>query len=137
MEAEDDIFVSKIKKLELDNKKLTDEIYYLHREVFDLDCRLIECEQYSRRENIVISGIPNSIPQNQLENKVLDILNTIDCKVTSYDIAAVHRIGGKKSSKYPTNTIVRFVNRRAAIFCIENRDRLLECRKVLKMNLRF
>ena len=42
---------------------------------------MIESEQYSRRENLIISGIPESIKQERLELKVLEILETIDCRL--------------------------------------------------------
>ena len=61
--------LSNIKKIHVENKKLSDEIYNLQENLFDVDCRLIEVEQYSRRENLIISGIPDSVPQRDLEKK--------------------------------------------------------------------
>ena len=58
--------------------------------MFNLDCRLIENEQYSRRENLIISGIPENVTEDALELKVLQILETIGLSITSYEIAACH-----------------------------------------------
>ena len=93
-------------------------------------------EQYSRRENLIISGIPDSVPQKDLEHKVLQVLNTIGCDISKFEIVAAHRIG-RGSTKYPAQTIVRFTNRKIVSFCMTNRDRLKECRSILKWNLRF
>ena len=43
----------------------------------------------------------------------------------------------KKNDKFPAKTIVRFTNRKAVEFCLKNRDRLLEIKNEIKMNLRF
>ena len=101
-----------------------------------MDCRLIETEQYSRRDNLIISGIPESINQAKLEKTVIHILRTIGLGITSYEITACHRLK-KSNSKYPPQTIVRFINRRAVDFCLYHRDRLTEWKPTLKMNLRF
>ena len=104
--------------------------------MYNIDCRVIETEQYSRRENIIISGIPESINQNNLERTVIRILRTIGLKITSYEITACHRLK-KLNPKYPSRTIVRFTNRRSVDFCLLHRERLAECKPVLRMNLRF
>ena len=136
-----DILSTKINDVSLENKKLKNNFYKLldlRNEVFDMDCRLIECEQYSRRESLVISGIPNSVLQKDLEKEVIFILNSIGCRVTSYDISACHRLGRvNQNSKYPPRTIIRFTNRKIVIFCLERRDRLNEIKDKIKMNLRF
>ena len=132
---------TKVNAVTLENKKLKkniNKLLYLRDEVFDMDCRLIECEQYSRRESLVISGIPNSVLQKDLENEVKLILNSIGCRVNSYDISACHRLGRfNQNAKYPPRTIVRFTNRKIVLFCLDNRDRLINIRDSLKMNLRF
>ena len=54
-------------------------------------------EQYGRRNNIVISGIPDSVDINHLEESVTEVISDIDVKVTSNDIEACHRIGNKNN----------------------------------------
>ena len=104
--------------------------------MFNLDYRVIENEQYSRRENLIISGIPEIVSQDALEPKVLQILETIGLSITLYEIAACHRLKKHKSS-FPAHTIVRFTNRKAVEFCLTNRERLIRNKQKLKMNLRF
>ena len=50
-------------------------------------------EQYARRNNLEITGIPDSMPQKDLENKVVDILNAIGVNVSNDDFEDCHRIG--------------------------------------------
>ena len=66
--------------------------------------------QYGRRNNVVFSGIPENVPDNNLESTVITVLSDTDVQVESRDIEACHRIG-KPSSK-TQKTIVRFVNRK-------------------------
>ena len=117
-------------------RNLTRDYWDLENDVFNLDCRLIENEQYSRRENLIISGIPENVSQDALEPKVLQILETIGLSITSHEIAACHRLKKHKSS-FPAHTIVRFTNRKAVEFCLTNRERLIRNKQKLKMNLRF
>ena len=119
------------------NKYTTSEINDIVDEMYSYDCRLIRLEQYSRRESLVISGIPDNVPQNELETLVLNILRTIGVQtISSYEVCACHRLAKKRGDKYAARTIIKFTNRKIVEFCIENRDRLLKV-KPYKMNLRF
>ena len=118
-------------------KSISSEVCYLQDELYKIDCRLIETEQYSRHENLIISGIPESIKQEVLEQKVINIMKTIGLNITSYEIAACHRLRKAKNSRYPAPTIVRFTNRKAVDFCLINRSRLNRYKQELKLNLRF
>ena len=66
--------------------------------------------QYGRRNNVVLSGIPDNVPDNNLENTVISVLSDIDVQVEPRDIEACHRIG--KPTFKTQKTIVRFVNRK-------------------------
>ena len=96
----------------------------LEEKILELDIRLVECEQYSRRENIVISGIPNTVSQKDLQQKVIEILDLIGLKIIPDDIAACHRLYNPPGSYFPAKVIVRFGNRKIANFCLEHRDDL-------------
>ena len=106
-------------------------------DIYDLQCSAIKTDQYSRRENLVITGIPDSITnQVKLQQNVLDILHKIGLKdVTPYQITACHRLK-KKKENFPAPTIVRFTNRKIVEVCLKNKDRLNN-KKLLKLNLRF
>ena len=49
-------------------------------------------QQYSRQECLEISGIPDSIPNNNLEEFVLKIFNETGVTVNSRDVEACHRL---------------------------------------------
>ena len=53
---------------------LEQEMNKMNDDIFNLDTRIIECEQYSRRDCLVISGIPKTVPQDQPGNYLLDIM---------------------------------------------------------------
>ena len=45
----------------------------LEEQIISLDKNQVKSEQYSRRNNIELSGIPNDIPENNLQKVVIDI----------------------------------------------------------------
>ena len=128
---------SDVQKLKSRVDTFTTDLTEVNDYIFDMDCRIIENSQYSRRESIIISGIPDNIGQNSLETTVLHILSEIGLNLTSYEIAACHRLHKNPNSRYPAKTIVRFINRKAVDFCLVNRKKLIDKKDALKMNLRF
>ena len=97
-----------------------DFITFLEQEVSRLD-------QYGRRENIEILGIPARVSDKNLETEVVKILHKIGLThITHYSIVGCHRIGNK--DKYgPRSTIVRFFHRKDATSCIMNKKYLYHC----------
>ena len=86
----------------------------------------------------MVSGIPNSVSQNQLQKKVMDILDLIGLKLIPDDITACHRLYSPPQSQYPAKVVVRFYNRKVANFCLEHRDDLQQkAFEKLRLNLRF
>ena len=86
-------------------KRLQDENVILRNRCSNLEQKLIEfetstnkLEQYGRRNNIIISGIPESVNTEDLEESVTEILSDIDVNVTTNDIEACHRVG-KRDNK--------------------------------------
>ena len=71
-----------------------------------------QVEQYGRRNNIVISGIPDDISDNDLESTVIDIMKDVDVHINSSDLEACHRIGKSDRTTASKKTIVRFTNRK-------------------------
>ena len=67
------------------NNKLVDQVTWLERKFW-------ENEQYSWREHIEISGIPQSIEQIELEKIVLNVFDKIDAPVDPQNIEACHRL---------------------------------------------
>ena len=54
-------------------------------------------EQYSRRECLEISGIPESVSDNSLEDKIQGVLRGIDVEFDAKNIESCHRLKGKGS----------------------------------------
>ena len=104
--------------------------------MFEQDCRIIECEQYSRRENLIISGIPDSVTDDQLQDKIVDILTDLDIDVNYHDISTCHRLG-RSNRGYPARVIVRFTNRQIFHDCLAIKHTLKNKPRRLGMNLRF
>ena len=70
-------------------------------------------EQYGQRNNFEITGTLDDVEDQNLEEKVIEILDKSDLNVSSKDIEACHRMG--KSKNFSKTTIVRFINRKHAI----------------------
>ena len=127
-----------IANLKKDNKILNTEIKNLNEEMYYIDSKIIENNQYARKESLIISGIPDNISHNEQEDKVIHILRSIGLtSLSSYNIYACHRLEKKNNFKYPAQTIVRFLNRKIVNYCLQHRDRLSEQKNFLRMNLRF
>ena len=115
------------------NKALHD----LESRIMEADVRILECEQYSRRECVIISGIPENIKEGKLESTVIDILKKLEIVIYSSDISAIHRLGDSRDTRYPARVIVKFVNRKITNQCFERKEWLPDLRYELKMNVRF
>ena len=63
-------------------------------------------DQYTRRNNLEVHGIPVNAKDEQLEQKVIDIFSHLNVNISKPDIEDCHQLG-------KSNTIVRFVNRKA------------------------
>ena len=74
----------------------------------NVNVKLVEClvvaerkhwanEQYSRRECLKISGIPESVSDNALEDKIQGVLRGIDVEVDTENIELCHRLKGNGS----------------------------------------
>ena len=82
--------------------------------ISSLESKINEINQYGRRNNIEVAGIPESV--SNLEDTVIKIGEAMNVKINSDDIEACHRLprSNKSSNSNPKNTIVRFVNRKKA-----------------------
>ena len=81
-----------IKNLQVENERLRKKVNVLENKILTLESEHNSLEQYGRRNNIEITGIPDSVPDQNLEEKVVDILNEISVNVSSKDIEACHRV---------------------------------------------
>ena len=81
------------------NEKITNELLIvknvnsnLEKRIATLEKLQAKTEQYSRRSNAEISGIPNDILDNDHEKKVIEICKDSDIVITSSDIEGCHRL---------------------------------------------
>ena len=91
--------------LEENNKLLQNKIY-------DVEVKSASNDQYSRRNNLEIAGIPENINHEKLESTVCNLLDKLNIRVGWNDIEACHRLKNHPKSIDPAKTIVRFVNRK-------------------------
>ena len=104
------------------------ELKTQHGVLLRLEKELSVTNQYNRRENLIIDGIPADIPQEQLEELCLEIVHGIGFhQVGSYEVVACHRLKKKVSDPTPP-VIIRFVNRKITDFCMRQRWRLKNLR---------
>ena len=105
---------------------LHEENSLLHQKIEKLDSRISVLEidsnkqdQYNRRNHLDIQGIPGSVPDDQLEEKVIKIFNQINVKINTFHIEDCHRMGKSKKTN-----IVRFVNRKNCKAVLEKKVNL-------------
>ena len=100
------------------NRKLEDKIVYLEK-------NQAKGEQYSRRNNVEIPGIPNSIPDNDLENAVISICRDSGVEIDPKDIKCYHRLPLSRNSKgQDERMIVKFVNRKHSEALLRDKKRI-------------
>ena len=92
--------------------------------IIDLEIQNNNVDQNSRRNIVEISGIPQSVSNNQLEEKVVDISKAIDVDITTDEIEPCHRLGKKKK-----NVIVRVINRKHCLKVLRNKKKLKSINK--------
>ena len=111
-----------IKKLQEENERLRVKCQQLENKVAFIESSHDALEQYGRRSNLVISGIPDSVQDSELESTVTSILSDIDVNVESREVEDCHRIG--KSNNGSKKTIIRFINRKYCKKALLNRKQL-------------
>ena len=111
-----------IKRLQEENERLCVKCQQLENRVALIESSHDALEQYSRRNNLVISGIPDSVQDSGLESTVTPILSDIDVNFESREVEECHRIG--KSNSGSKKTIIRFANRKYCKKALLNRKQL-------------
>ena len=88
------------KNLQVENEHLRKKVNVLENKILTLESEHNSLDQYGRRNNIKITGIPDSVPDQNLEEKVVDILNEISVNVAPKDIEACHHVAKKNNSPF-------------------------------------
>ena len=87
----------------------------LEAKIVKLETEQNSLAHYERRNNIVISGIPDSIDDSNLENTIISMMSDINVNNEGNDIEACHRFGKPDVTSKSKKTIVHFANRKIAI----------------------
>ena len=112
-----------IKNLVESNKKLQKKVESLERELQYQKEEIQSNNQYGRRSNIEVSGIPNSVKDQEVEGKIIEILQKIDVDISNEEVEACHRLPATRNN--PTKrVIVRFVNRKSCEKSLKNKKKL-------------
>ena len=98
----------------------------LEAKIVKLETKQNSLAQYGRRNNTVISGIPDSIDDNNLENTAISMVSNINVNIEENDIKLCHRFGKPDATSKSKKTIVRFVNRKNCNKIFENKKKLNE-----------
>ena len=105
-------------------------------DIIRLEKNIVSTNQYNRRPNLVIEGIPDDVPQSKLEVICLNIIHDIGfAGVSSYEVVGCHRLK-RRDGDSTTPTIIRFVNRKITEFCLKNKWRLKHLRSNWNLNFR-
>lgn len=114
---------TQLKEVKEANKRLTSENEMLKARVSELEAIAEQSEQYSRRNSLRISNIPET-EEEDTDLIVLDIADTLNVEIRGYDIDRSHRVS-KSDSKKARDILVKFATYRA-------RQRLYGARSNLK-----
>ena len=82
----------------------------LENKLHTVETSLDALQQCVRRINIVITGIPDSVQDTELESRVTSTLSNTDVNVKSSEVEDCHRIGKSNNGSKKTN--IRFTIRK-------------------------
>ena len=93
----------------------------LQEKIISLERHCSENDQYSRRESVEISGLPESIKDDVLEEKVLEVFGKIGVFIDKSNVEACHRL---KSKIKPNKTIIKLSRRKDVSEILTNKKKL-------------
>ena len=108
---------------ETDLDGIFEQIESISRRVLEAEKEIISTNQYIRRNNLVLNGIPDTVSHDDLQSTCADIVNRLGYYVSDYEIEGCHRLPKKKGHK-TAPVIVRFTNRKVVEYVIKNRTQL-------------
>ena len=121
---------STIDALKEENMKLKFRVQQLKDKILRTEIAKNNHYQYTRCNNIEMQGIPATVKDEHLQNKVIDIFRCLKINIDPSDIEDCHRLGNST----PKNTLVRFVNRK---FCKKALEVKFELQKINNAELHF
>ena len=102
---------TQLKQVKEDNKRLLDENESLKVRVSELESIAEQSEQYSRRNSLRISNIPEG-EEEETDAIVLEIADALNVDIRGYDIDRSHRVGKPDTNK-KRDILVKFATYRA------------------------
>ena len=119
------------------DQNLRGDINSLQKKVYEVEKELYKTNQYNRRQNLVIDGIPDKIPQRDLERTAVQIIHKLGVMVHPREVVGCHRlVKPSNDPNSPTPTIIRFTNRKVSELCIKNSRYLNQLRVPWKLSFR-
>ena len=88
------------------------------RRTVDLEKKMAELEQYSRRKCVELIGLPEDYHERKPENSVVQVFEIARVNVDKRDFHAIRRLGNSKI------VIAKLVNRREALETLRNKKKL-------------
>ena len=118
-----------ITQLHSTNEKIRSELAVVKNVNKKLEVRIInleknqaKSEQYSQRNNIELSGIPNDIPEDNLDKVLIDICHDSGLEIEPKDIEGCHRL--------PVSRYIRDSNKRLIVkFVTRKHETILQNKK--------
>ena len=108
-------------------KHLKEDVTYLRGKGDDITAETDRQEQYSRKNCLLIHGIPENKNENT-DVLAMEVIDTkMDIKITENDIDRTHRIGKPKNNGKPRPIILKFVR-------YNDRKKVFFSKKLLKVS---
>ena len=108
-------------------KHLKEDVTYLRGKGDDITAETDRQEQYSRKNCLLIHGIPENKNENT-DVLAMEVIDTkMDIKITENDIDRAHRIGKPKNNGKPRPIILKFVR-------YNDRKKVFFSKKLLKIS---
>lgn len=128
VEKENDKMKKELQAVKVSVETKSEALKKSERDCKDLTARVVELEQYSRRENIKIFGLMESRDEDIKEEVMEFLTKKMKCDVDEADVNAVHRLDTKSQASIINGArpvIVRFTSRDIKLS-------VMKARKILK-----
>ena len=104
----------------------------LEKRVATLEKLQAKTEQYNKRNDVEISGLPNHVLDNDPEDKVTEICKDSDIVIASSHIEGCHCLPlGRNSTCKKTRVIVKFVHRKHSKLMLRLKKNILITKYIL------
>ena len=96
-----------------------------------IESLILKSCKYSRKNNVETSGISKEVPDEDLENHVIEICKNSNNMINPTDIEGCHRLPlGRNSTTDNKRVIVKFVNRKHSELMLRSKTSIISKSKV-------